>query len=68
MKVKVAVGLNVLAAVATLVMIILDLMFAINPHLCLSSSGCHYLRYIYAKAPPFFGGQIVLGVALIVAC
>ena len=66
-KLQWAVGLNVLGGLAAAMMIAFNVVFAVNPKTCVISGGCNYLSYTYTKAPSFYAGEIVLGIAFMIS-
>ena len=66
LKLKWAVGFNVLAGIAAAIMVAFDILYLVNPYMCLISSGCSYLSYTYSSATSYYTGQVVLGILLLV--
>lgn len=48
-------------------MIAFNMIFAVNPKTCVIVGGCNYLSYTYARAPSFYAGEIVLGIAFMIS-
>ena len=63
---KWAVALNILAGIAAGVMVGFNILFSINPYICLVATGCKYNWYTYSAASPYYTGGAILGVALLV--
>lgn len=63
---KWAVALNIIAGIAAGVMTGFNILFSINPYVCLVATGCKYNWYTYAASGPYYTGSAILGVALLV--
>lgn len=66
LKLKWGAALNILAGIAAGVMVGFNILFSINPYICLVSSGCKYNWYTYSASGPYYTGGAILGVALLV--
>lgn len=66
LKLKWAVALNILAGIAAAVMTAFDILFLVNPHLCINVGGCNYLWYTYSVVGSYYVGQVILGIALLI--
>jgi len=66
LKVKWAVGLNILAGIAAAIMVAFDILYSVNPYICLIPSGCNYLWYTYSVAKSYYVGEVIVGIALLV--
>ena len=66
LKLKWAAALNILAGIAAGVMVGFNILFSINPYICLVASGCKYNWYTYSASSPYYTGGAILGVALLV--
>lgn len=64
-KIKWAVALNILAGIAAAVMIGFNILYLVNPYICLVASGCSYLWYTYSAANSYYMAEIGLGIALL---
>ncbi len=65
-KIKWSVALNILAGIAAALLIAFNVLYAVNPYICLVSSGCNYLWYTYSASSPYYTGEIILGIALFI--
>lgn len=63
---KWTVGLNILGGVAAGVMASFDILFSVNPNICLVAGGCRYLWYTYSASNPYYVGEAILGIAFFV--
>ena len=58
--------MNVISALASGAMLAFDLLFAINPNVCVSLSGCNYLSYTFNAAKPYYIAQAGLAAGFII--
>jgi hypothetical protein len=65
LKLKWAVGFNILAGVAAALMTGFDILYLVNPNICLIASGCNYLWYTFSIASSYYAGEVFLGIAFL---
>jgi hypothetical protein len=65
LKLKWTFGLNILAGIAAAIMVAFDVLYSVNPHICVVSGGCNYLWYTYSIAKSYYIGEIIIGIALL---
>ena len=66
LKLKWAAAFNILAGIAVSMMTAFDILYLVNPYICLVSSGCNYLSYTYSSATSYYTGEVILGIAFLV--
>lgn len=66
LKLNWTLAMNVIGSLAATAMLAFDLLFIINPNVCVSLSGCNYLSYTFSAAKPYYIAQTVLGAGFIV--
>ncbi len=62
-----SVALNIIAGIAAALTIAFNVLYAVNPYICIVASGCNYLWYTYSASGPFYTGEIILGIALLIS-
>jgi len=64
LKLKWTVALNILAGIAAAIMVAFDILYLVNPYVCVIASGCNYLSYTYSAANSLYTGEVIVGLAL----
>ncbi len=66
LKLRWTAAFNIMAGLAAALMISFNVLYAVNPYICLVANGCNYLWYTYTAANSFYTGGIILGIALFI--
>lgn len=66
-KLKWAAALNILAGIAGAIMLAFNILYLVNPNICLVAGGCNYLWYTYSAANSYYVGEVILGIALLLS-
>jgi hypothetical protein len=61
-----AVVLNIIGGIAAALTVAFNILYAVNPYICMVSSGCNYLWYTYSATKSFYIGEIILGIAFLI--
>ena len=64
-KLKWAVAFNILAGIAAAIMVAFNILYIVNPYMCIVAGGCNYLWYTYSAAKSYYVGEVILGIALL---